>query len=259
MKKTALITGASSGIGEEFAHYYAKENYNLILVARSKDKLNKMKTTFQNKYGTETLVIIADLTEEYSGKTIFKEVKESGYKVDVLVNSAGFATSGAFNELNFEKQHQEVMINATTVMDMCQLFSQEMIQSKSGTIINVASSSAYHPIPTMAVYAATKAFVLSFTEALYIEYKNQGIKVIAISPGATNTNFFDAGGGVSYGKMRKPSDVVATTMKGLKRGKLSVIDGKNNFFTSGILPRLRSRNGMATMVGSIMKKQLSKN
>lgn len=258
MNKTALITGASSGIGEAFAHYYAEQKYNLVLVARSESKLKELKKQFKAKYGVETLVVLADLTEEYRAKKVYEVVEQAKVRVDVLVNNAGFATRGDFDQVDLIKQHQEIMLNVTAVADMCHFFSQQMVKRGEGTIINVASSSAYHPIPTMGIYAATKAFVLSFTEALHVEMKNKGVHVIAISPGATNTNFFDAGGGVAYGTLRTPAGVVETTMKGLRKGKVSIIDGANNFFTSGVLPRVRTRKGMANMVGNIMRKQEEK-
>lgn len=258
MKKTALITGASSGIGEAFAHYYAEQKYNLVLVARSEPKLKELKKQFKAKYGVETFIVLADLTEEYRAKKVYEAVEQAKIQVDVLVNNAGFATNGDFSQVDLIKQHQEIMLNVTTVVDMSHLFSQQMVKRGKGTIINVASSAAYHPIPTMAVYAATKSFVLSFTESLHVEMKNKGVNVIAISPGATNTNFFEAGGGVTYGTLRTPAGVVATAMKGLRKGKVSIIDGRDNYFTSAVLPRLRTRKGMANMVGNIMRKQTSK-
>ncbi|MGX2946984.1 SDR family NAD(P)-dependent oxidoreductase [Enterococcus alishanensis] len=258
MEKYTLITGASSGIGKSFAKYFAKARNNLIIVARSKDKLNELKKDLEGKYQVKIIVLIYDMTIPDISIDIYKEIRNRNIFVDKLINCAGFGLSGNVDNLSYDKQHNQIMINAIALFDMTKLFLDPMLNNNEGIIINVASTSAYHPIPTMAVYAASKAFVLSFTEALAIECNESNVKVLAISPGATDTNFFSEGGGVSYGNLRTPDHVVSVSMKAIKRKKISKIDGLNNYFTSTFLPRILSRKKMANMVYNIMKKQTEK-
>lgn len=256
MDKFTLITGASSGIGKAFAEYYAKEKHNLILIARSEKRLTDLKQELEMKYNVRVQILCFDLSEQESAPKIFGVVKEKNIFVDTLVNCAGFGLSGNVNDLSYEKQHQQINVNVTAVFDLTKLFLKPMVEHNTGTIINVASSSGYHPIPTMAVYAASKAFVLSFTEALATECAQTNVKVLAISPGATDTNFFSAGGGVSYGNLRTPEHVVQVAINAINKGKISKIDGFNNYVTSTFLPRILPRKQMAKFVHNIMKKQL---
>ncbi|ALS01355.1 dehydrogenase [Enterococcus silesiacus] len=258
MKNYVLITGASSGIGEAFSNYYAEKGKNLILVARSKDKLHTMKKNFEKRYNIHVECLVYDLSIENISKDIYSKVSEKNIFVDTLINCAGFATSGPVADVSFDQQHSEIMVNMVSLFDLTKLFLNKMKEKNQGQIINVASSSAYHPIPTMAVYAATKAFVLSFSESLSMECKKTNIQVFAISPGATDTNFFSNGGGVSYGSLRTPENVVQATIKAMNKGKISKIDGLNNYFTSTVLPRILPRKNMAKMVYGIMQKQLKK-
>lgn len=256
MDKFTLVTGASSGIGKAFAEYYAQEKKNLILVARSEKKLSELKIKLEEKFKIKVQVMCFDLSEQESPVALFNLVQKEKIFVETLVNSAGFGLSGSVNDLNFEKQHQQINLNVTALFDLTKLFLGPMVKMNTGTIINVASTSGYHPIPTMAVYAASKAFVLSFTEALATECSNTNVKVFAISPGATDTNFFSSGGGVSYGNLRTPEHVVQVAENAMNKGKISQIDGLNNYFTSTFLPRLLPRKTMAKMVYNIMKKQM---
>lgn len=255
MEKYVLITGASSGIGYAYSEYYAKQHRNLIIVARSTEKLQTMKENWESKYGIKVKVIVSDLGKEYGPKKIYEEVREADLFVEILINCAGFATRGDVNSTDFSKQHDQIMVNVLAVFDLTKLFLSSMIKKNTGTIINVASTAGYHPIPTMSVYAATKAFVVSFTEALALEVTDKNIKILAISPGATATNFFSNGGGVAVGNMRQPEDVVNVSFKALEQGKISKIDGKGNYFTSMILPRILSRKRMVKLVATIMNRQ----
>lgn len=252
--KYTLITGASSGIGKAFAQHYAQKNSNLVLIARSKDKLNLMKQEFENQFGINVLPLAYDLSVPNIAQKIYTTLLNQNIEVEKLVNSAGIATNGLVNDTSYESQHNQIMLNIVSLFDLTKLFLNSMIKNNNGTIINVASTSAYHPIPTMAVYAASKAFVLSFSEALSAETKKTNVQVFAISPGATDTNFF-SNGGVSYGNLRTPEHVVDITMSALNKKKISKIDGFNNYFTSMILPRILTRNRMVKMVYNIMTKQ----
>ncbi len=256
MEKYVVITGASSGIGAAFANYYAKIGKNLILIARTKDRLIEMKDKLEKKYQVKVVYLISDLSIESASMEIYNRVSEMKVSVEILVNCAGVATNGAVHVVDQEKQHNEIMVNVVALFDLTKLFLTDMIKRDNGQIINVASSSAYHPIPTMAVYAATKAFVLSFSESLSIECKGTGVQVFAISPGATDTNFFSSGGGVAYGKLRSPNQVVNVTIEAMKKNRISKIDGWNNYMTSTFLPRVLTREKMVKVVYNIMKKQL---
>lgn len=258
MKSYTLITGASSGIGKEFANFFAKEKKNLLLVARSEKKLLTLKQELEKENTIDVKTLIFDLTEPNIGTTIYNYVKSENIFVETLVNCAGYGLNGNVSDLDYKDQHNEIMLNIVSLFDMTKLFLDSMLKMNKGTIINVASTSAYHPIPTMAVYAASKAFVLSFTEALAIECTHSQVRVFAISPGATDTNFFSSGGGVSYGTLRTPQHVVKVTMNALNKKKISKIDGMNNYFTSTILPRILPRKRMAKMVYNIMQKQKQK-
>lgn len=256
MTNYTLITGASSGIGKAFSAYYAKNKENLVLIARSKEILQTMKAEYEKKFNIQIKILNVDLAQESAPQKIFKEIQNQNLLIDRLINCAGFATSGNVYDTDFSKQHQQVMLNVTSLFDLTKLFVDGMIQRNRGQIINIASSSAYHPIPTMAVYAATKAFVLSFTEALSLECRDKNVQVLAISPGATDTNFSSESGGVAVGNLRTPEGVVKASIEALEKKKISKIDGFNNYFTSAILPRLLTRNRMANLVYGIMKKQL---
>ncbi|TRZ40193.1 SDR family oxidoreductase [Niallia circulans] len=257
MSTYALITGASSGIGEEFAHKYAKDGYHLVLVARSTEKLVALGKLLENNYGITTYSLSMDLTEEYSAQKIFAELNALGVELDVLINNAGFATNGRLTDTSLEMQHEQIMLNSVSLMDLCYLFLQQKMTAgkQAGTIINIASTAAFHPIPFMAIYAATKSFVLSFTEGLHKEYSPLGFKIIAVCPGATDTNFFK-NGGVSFGAMRTPADVVKTVHKGLKKQKAAVVDGSQNIFSSVILPKILSRKSMLALVSKIMQTRI---
>lgn len=256
MNKYTLVTGASSGIGKAFAEYYAKEKKNLILIARSEEKLSDLKQQLEKQFKVKVQTFSFDLSEQKSPQEIYRLVQKPDVFVETLINCAGYGLSGAVNELSYENQHNQINLNVLSLFDLTKLFLEPMLKRNTGTIINVASTSGYHPIPNMAVYAASKAFVLSFTEALAIECSKTNVKILAISPGATDTNFFSSGGGVSYGNLRTPEHVVQVTIDALNKGKISKIDGFNNYFTSTFLPRLLPRKKMVKVVYNIMQKQM---
>jgi len=186
MNKTALITGASSGFGYEFVKLFVKDNYNLILVARNIEKLEEIKREFS---GVEITVIQKDLTLPGAVKEIYLKIKEKGLNIDVLVNNAGFGLLGEFDKLDIEKQTNMIQLNISVLTELTHYVLQEMQERKSGKILNVASTAAFQPGPLMAVYYATKAYVLSFSEALVEELKDTGITVTTLCPGASKTNF----------------------------------------------------------------------
>lgn len=181
---TALITGASGGIGEAFARLFAQEGFNLILTARSEDKLESLSASLD---GIETEVIIADLSETQGIEKLIKEVEEKGKSVDVIVNNAGMTTEGSFHELREQEIEKVLTLNMAATVKITHHFIKAMKRRGSGRILNVASVAAFHPFPSMDIYAATKAFVLSFTESLAENYRSDGIFVTALCPGITDT------------------------------------------------------------------------
>lgn len=240
--QTTLITGASSGIGEAFAHELARRGSHLILVARTESKLKKMAAELSKKYSVRCEVIPADLIQAGAAKMVYQETQKRGLPVDFLINNAGFGTYGPFDTLDPGRDHDEVMLNVTSVVDLTHQFLPDMVRRKSGGIINVASTAAFQPLPYMAVYGATKAFVVSFSEALWAEYRNQGVRVMALCPGATETPFFDVVGASepAVGIKETPEKVVRVGLKAFEQGRCFVVSGMANYLlslTSRFTPR----------------------
>ena len=224
-----LITGASSGIGEEFARRYAAQKKDLVLVARSQDKLNKLAEEFTSQHGIRVTVFALDLSEPDAAERLWEETNRAGLEIDVLVNNAGFGTSGDVADESPERLEQEVRLNCLTLTGLTARYLPVMRERKNGTIINIASTAAFQPLPHMAVYGATKAFVLSFTEALWSETRKDGIRVLAVCPGSTDTPFFEhSGEGVVVGKLRSTRQLLDNTMRALKTNKPSFVDGLGN-------------------------------
>ncbi|MBP1907551.1 short-subunit dehydrogenase [Paenibacillus turicensis] len=254
--KWTLITGASSGIGEAFANEYASRGSDLILVARSEDKLNALGEKLHEKYGIKAQVIVSDLAQNGSAAELYQQCNQRGLNVECLINNAGFATYGLFEQLSGSRQHDEVMLNATAVVDLTYLFLPDMLKAKSGTVINVASTAAFQPLPNMAVYGATKAFVLSFTEALWEENRKRGVQFLALCPGSTETEFFNVVGAeeASVGKRDTPENVVKVAIRALQAKKVYVVPGLNNFI-SAQLSRFFTRKQMLYIVGRMLRKR----
>lgn len=187
--ETVLITGASSGIGLELARCFAAEGSRLILVARNTSALEKLAGELRRDYDAEATVLTADLSLPESPRKIFSELKGRGIVVDVLVNNAGFGAHGLFSELPLQRQLEMIQVNVATLTELTGLFLPGMVERHLGGVLNVASVAGFVPGPGMAVYYATKAFVLSFTEAVAGELAGTGVKVMALCPGPTATNF----------------------------------------------------------------------
>jgi short-subunit dehydrogenase len=221
----ALITGASSGIGLELARVFAREGYRLVLVARNEKLLQDLAGELQ----TETVVIARDLAKAGAAQEVFDQVRE----VDVLVNNAGFGSSGKFVEAPLDEQLGMMQLNMTALVALTGLFLPGMLKAGSGRILNVASTAAFQPGPLMAVYYATKAFVLSFSEAIHEELLGSGVTVTALCPGATETGFGDRANmnDARLFKVKKPMDartVAEAGYRGLMAGKAIVIPGLMN-------------------------------
>ena len=234
-----LITGASSGIGEEFARRYAAQKQDLVLVARSQDKLNKLAEEFTSQHGIRVTVFALDLSEPDAAERLWEETNRAGLEIDVLVNNAGFGTQRDVADDDPDRLEEEVRLNCLTVVGLTARYLPAMRERQNGTIINIASAAAFQPIPHMAVYAATKAFVLSFTEALWSETQKDGIRVLAVCPGSTDTPFFEhSGEGVVVGKLRSTRQLLDNTMRALKTNKPSFVDGLGNAIVARFAVRM---------------------
>lgn len=188
--KTALITGASSGIGYELAMYHAQLGGNLVLVARSEHQLGLLKGKVEDQYGVKAIVIPLDLSVENAAKRLWDEVTTNGVRVDYLINNAGVGDNNDFAEAEIGKLQQMIQLNITSLMDFCHYFIQDRARNnKGGKILNVASTAAFQGVPYMSVYAASKAFVLSFTEGIAEELRDKNITATALCPGPTKTGF----------------------------------------------------------------------
>jgi short-subunit dehydrogenase len=227
--QTTLITGASSGIGAAYAKEFAARGADLVLVARGEQAMQRLADEIRSQYGRKVEVIAGDLGVPGAADWLASRVTELGLAIDVLVNNAGFGLHGDLVEADPARLTAMVQLNCVTLVDLTRRFLPGMVARRRGAVVNVASTAAYQPVPHLAVYAASKAFVLSFTEALHAEVKSAGVRVLAISPGATETQFFEvAGEKAAFGARRDVRQVVASTMQALDRGRPSRIDGMIN-------------------------------
>lgn len=250
--RTALITGASSGIGEAFAETLAARGSNVILVARSKGKLEGLASRITKKCNVTAEIVVADLSEAGAPDKVFVRVQELGQRVDILINNAGFGSHGHFHSLPMDRVQAMISVNVLTLARLTHLFLTGMVERHEGIIVNVASTAAFQPVPYMAVYGASKAFVLSFSEALWAEYRSQGVRVLALCPGATQTEFFKvAGENAAMGKKRTVASVIQSAMRALERGKSFVVDGRLNYLMTQSI-RLAPRGVVARSAAEIM-------
>ena len=227
---TTLITGASSGIGAAFARRLAALGRNVFLVARSEDRLITLCNELGRISGIRAQYLATDLSKSDSALNLVGETKKRGLNIDMLINNAGFGSMGDFTKLDIGRELNMIDLNIKTLVELTYRFLVPMRELKQGTIINVASTAGFQPVPFMATYAASKAFVLSFSEALWEENRRHGIHVMALCPGVTETNFFEAAH-IDRPPMRAaqaPEDVVAAALRGLARRKSNVISGWTN-------------------------------
>lgn len=245
MGKTILITGASSGIGYELAKIVAQKDFNLVMVARSKDKLEKLAGELQSLYQTETKVIAMDLSEQGAGSLLYEQLKKEKITIDILVNNAGFADFGFFVERDWEKELRMINLNITTLTELTKLFARDMVKRGEGKILNVASTAAFQPGPLMAVYYATKSYVLHFSEALSNELKGSGVSVMALCPGPTSSGFQKTAE-MEHSKLMKMLPFVSSekvaryAYRSLMRNKIVAIPGlinKLGVFSMRLIPR----------------------
>lgn len=223
----AVVTGASGGLGEGYAHELARQGADVVLVARSADKLAAVADELRHSYGVAVDVLPCDLTDADARAQLVAELQ--GREIHTLVNNAGFASLGRFEELEPDRLSREVELNVTALTQLTRAVVPQMGRRDRGAIINVASTAAFQPIPDMAVYAATKAYVLSLSTALWGEYRGTGVRVVCICPGPTETEFFsNAGNGDVMRRRRTVEQVVDATFTALRRRQPYVVDGLMN-------------------------------
>lgn len=249
MKKVALITGASAGLGVEFARQLSKRGHALVLAARRKDRLEELARELGN-----ARAVAIDLSKKDAAAKLLADVEANGEVVDVLVNNAGFGLIGRFAELDARRERQMIDLNVGALTDLARAVAPGMIKRKGGAILNVASTAAFQPGPQMAVYFATKAFVLSFSEALHEELKPHAIKVSCLCPGPTRTEFGEVagfGGNGAFDRLAmSAAKVVETGLKGLDRNKAVVITGLVNKL-GAISTRFAPRSTVRKIAGAI--------
>jgi uncharacterized protein len=252
---TALVTGASKGLGAAFAEALAERGMNLVLVARSTHELNDLSSRLHAKYNVLCTVLSVDLADSRSPKVIADELERRGIQVNLLINNAGFGLNGAFLSHDRKQKQAEIEVNVQALVALTHHFGEAMAARGKGGIINVASNASFQPVPYMATYAATKAFVLHFSEAIRHELAEKGVQVMATCPGPTATNFFE---GTSTRMSPKDMDsselVVKRTLKAFDQRRAVAYPGRNSVRLASLLPRLLPRALVAHIAGTATAK-----
>ncbi len=228
--KTALVTGASSGIGQELAKLLAEDGYNLVLVGRKEDTLDRLADVFRSNYGTQQITVInKDLSEEDAGQDVYDQVKAQGLAVNILINDAGASTYGKFaTETDWEQEKAIIHLNVLATTQLTKLFLRDMVGRNEGRILQVASLVSITPFPLMSVYAATKSYIWNLTQSLIDEIKDTNVTMTALMPNATATNFFREAGAPKLNvedMMDDPAMVAKDAYKALMKGEAKVIPG----------------------------------
>lgn len=257
MEKTTLITGASSGIGLELARVFARNRHDLVLVARSRERLEQLAGELREQHGVDARVIVKDLSVPASPQEIFDELQRDGVQVEVLVNNAGIQEYGPFLETDLQKELQLIQVNLTSLTHLTKLFLPGMVERGHGRIMNLGSTGSFVPGPLNAVYCATKAYVLSFSEAIAEELVGTGVDVTALCPGATATEFAQRAGIEDVRLFRDDTmnavDVAEIGYRALMKGRRVVVTGLQNqlmVFSIRFAPR--------SMVAAISKRLMSR-
>jgi short-subunit dehydrogenase len=258
-KPFALITGASRGIGLDLSHLFAQDGYDLAVVARTRKALEELAGDLQQKHGTRVLILAKDLADPRAPEEIHRELSEQNRTVDVLVNNAGFASFGEFQKTDLKKELDLLQVNVVALTHLTKLFVHDMVKAGTGKILNLASTAAFQPGPLMAVYYASKAYVLHFSEALANELKGSGVTVTALCPGPTQTGFVSAAKLEKSGLFKHFAGMDSMTVaragfEGMKKGKTIVIPGLSNKLIAK-LPRISPREWVTQSVRMIQAKR----
>jgi short-subunit dehydrogenase len=259
----ALITGGTSGIGYELAKLFAKDGYNLILVARNKERLQKVTDELKQQFSVEITPLAKDLINPYAAEEIYDTVKEMGITVNVLVNDAGQGAWGPFMETDMERDLEIIQLNIASLISLTKLFGRDMVQRNEGKILQLGSEAGTTPVPLLSVYAATKAFVISFSAALANELKDTNITITVLLPGATDTDFFHKANmedTVTYREkeLDSPENVARDGYEALQKGESKIISGakaKMHVFMSDLLGQKMSANNMRKQMEPSEKKE----
>lgn len=252
MNNTALITGASGGIGKAMAHIFAKNGSDLVIVARGKDQLTGLKTTLEEAYHIKVKVIAKDLAQEEAPEALYEMTEKAGIQIDYLVNNAGFGDMGNFHETDWDNEESMIDLNMKTLTHMTKLFGTAMVQRRKGKILNLASTASFQPGPLMSIYYATKHYVLAFSEGVANEWKDYGVTVTALCPGPTASGFQQEAG-IEQSKLVKgrnlpsPEEVAAYGYQAMQKGKTVAIHGTVNKLLA-MVPRLMPRNMVTATV-----------
>ena len=234
MTKTALITGASGGIGFQFSKLLAKDAYNVVLIARTEKRLLEIKKEFEEQYNVKVLIFSKDLTKPNAVKEIYNELINKNIKIDVLINNAGFGNFGKFYDTDWEKESKMLQLNIVALTHLTKLFLKDMVERGEGKILNVSSTSAFQPGPLMSIYYASKAYVQSFSEAIATEVKGTGVTVTALCPGPVKTGFqkkvSDIEPRLINLNLSDPENVAKYGYRSLQRGDRVAIPGLINQF-----------------------------
>jgi hypothetical protein len=256
MASTALVTGASSGIGRDLARLFAADGYDVILVARRADALASLASELTGQYKIAATAIAADLTAPDTPSRLFDDLQRRNIAVDVVVNNAGFGLRGTVAELPLDRQLAMIQVNVTALTALTRLFLPAMLQRPSGGVLNVASTAAFQPGPLMAVYYATKAYAESFTEALADEVRDSPLRVTCLCPGPTSTEFADTAGVTESNLFKRTVmrsiDVAREGYEGWKRGEVLVVPGRSNrmgMLTVRLAPRAMVRRAVRRLNG----------
>jgi short-subunit dehydrogenase len=256
-----LITGASTGIGAEFARQFAARGDDLVVVARSADRLEDLAGQLREAHGVQVTVVPMDLSVPTAARDLWQRTNSLGLEIDVLVNNAGFGTHCDVADADPQRLEDAVELNCRTLVGATARYLPQMRARGRGTIVNVASTAAFQPLPKMAVYGASKAFVLSFTEALWAEEREHGIRVLAVCPGLTDTPFFElageaaasaASGSAALALTRSPAQVVDHTMRALSGRKASFVDGIANAFVARVVTRVLPKRLVVAVSGRLI-------
>ena len=239
MRRVAVVTGASSGIGKELARLHASKGGDVVIVARREEALNEVKTELEGEYGVTVTCVAMDLTDPSAPQRLFDQMMSAGVKVDYLINNAGFGGHGRFVDRDWGKDRAMIQLNVTALCELTRLFVPAMVKRGSGRVLNVASAAAFLPGPLQAVYYATKAFVVSFSQAVDEELRDAGanVTVTSLCPGAVATEFVASAGldgNATWNNAKSAASVAATGYKGMLKGRLVVF----NQWSIALLTRL---------------------
>lgn len=257
MAQVALITGASSGLGEQFAHRFARDGHDVILVARNEARMNALAERLR-LHKVRTFVMPFDLSDPATPKKLLDAVAEKGLEVDFLVNNAGFGSTGPFLDLEVTRELEMVQVNCTALLELCHRFVKPMRARGRGRVLNIASTAGFQPGPFMATYYASKAFVVSFSEALSHELAGSGVTVTASCPGATLTEFSKVAGNDKTPLFQRPvgvakaEDVVSDAYEAMMQGEPLVVHGWMNYLAYQSL-RLSPRSVVRSITASLNK------